>query len=923
MSVQKIFASVLMIFILGFFFFHITYNKVDTQKFIAYNLEKPTLGTYQADGNGEFKFIPKAQSFSGNIFKEVLSWQDSVYYAVNDAKGYKKTSQNTTTRIEIGTGLYFFDILDMSQKYEIVHNGFAIEIHSPGQFYIDSTQSNIRIFSFDGVFDVILLSAKAEITRATLYPHMSFLFNPSRNTFLKNADLSRLDSVFAFSYLNGLDLIDIPQTVQNIQKSLYWGKTDDRSTRFLSQVFTKVSQKHDGTKNVQSFLLADNLEGLYGMDLIQKYGALFYNDAKKTVFLKNKILSQLNAVLEKNVQEVPMSDIEVNLTSLQELSQKDFDEMKDIVSYYYKNTLNYSEGDDIEKIFFFADILSFMNGTEKISKEVQSTFYLNNIYTQLHKGIIKKSEVYERLSEYMQFVFRENNITYDQKTHLLKKPQNTQFNMEYIAFFFKNILSSDVKLENEKTLQDFTELLGLYYALNTTLSLEKKWQHTETIILEYDVFLQNILTQIRKDFFEDAKNDVGLLVLKNNYNKISTKTFLEFDKKVALLFQFYQDNRAYITEKNKTLDLSFARYKLMYQEYFLALSDYKNYVLTYDITKKILIDTKTIDQWGQNLVLDENYIRTYLAQFSGIDLSNVKTSLENNEYYKISNLKVQDKIISFELYPKLLHRMDKIVVNGRSLNNIYDLDTLKESFEALAENTSLWPNDLPPKKFQDFFVFTFVASGTTSQRPTDQIEDLPQISQREDGTIIVFKRDTLLWQNWEFKALKWYAQILYNDLEVTLKDGAYNIFIKKGTIVKKDINTSTTIIFSSPYVFTNQLHYFKMPTFQFYTGEKWDQRLFNGMSLQVQKNINILDFSSETQKIFDLLLKNAGIYNRISDSLGVAATMRYTANDVLIFTFSYKNTTHNVSLKPESETFLVDNTLMRVVDFENFLKNLK
>jgi hypothetical protein len=129
----------------------------------------------------------------------------------------------------------------------------------------------------------------------------------------------------------------------------------------------------------------------------------------------------------------------------------------------------------------------------------------------------------------------------------------------------------------------------------------------------------------------------------------------------------------------------------------------------------------------------------------------------------------------------------------------------------------LFRSDVPQKRFQDFFVFTFTSSVSSSQIREDPLQENPEITPREDGTIIVFKRDTLLGQNGEFKALKGYAQILYNDLEVTLKDGAYNIFIKKGTILKKDINTSTTITFSSPYVFTNQLHYFKMPAFQFYT----------------------------------------------------------------------------------------------------------
>jgi hypothetical protein len=43
--------------------------------------------------------------------------------------------------------------------------------------------------------------------------------------------------------------------------------------------------------------------------------------------------------------------------------------------------------------------------------------------------------------------------------------------------------------------------------------------------------------------------------------------------------------------------------------------------------------------------------------------------------------------------------------------------------------------------------------------------------------------------------------------------------------------------------------------------------MYNGVPLQVQKNINILDFQSETQKIFTLLSKNTPVYNIISETL--------------------------------------------------------
>jgi hypothetical protein len=50
----------------------------------------------------------------------------------------------------------------------------------------------------------------------------------------------------------------------------------------------------------------------------------------------------------------------------------------------------------------------------------------------------------------------------------------------------------------------------------------------------------------------------------------------------------------------------------VYNEYYLAISNYSQYVLEYDASKKELIDTQTINQlMNETFVLDNEYIYKY------------------------------------------------------------------------------------------------------------------------------------------------------------------------------------------------------------------------------------------------------------------------------------------------------------------------
>jgi hypothetical protein len=62
------------------------------------------------------------QYFQSTLLKDVLSLNDSVFFQVATKTDYSVVKNSNITNIKIGNGLYFFDILDMSQKYFIDHS---------------------------------------------------------------------------------------------------------------------------------------------------------------------------------------------------------------------------------------------------------------------------------------------------------------------------------------------------------------------------------------------------------------------------------------------------------------------------------------------------------------------------------------------------------------------------------------------------------------------------------------------------------------------------------------------------------------------------------------------------------------------------------------------------------------------------------
>jgi hypothetical protein len=188
----------------------------------------------------------------------------------------------------------------------------------------------------------------------------------------------------------------------------------------------------------------------------------------------------------------------------------------------------------------------------------------------------------------------------------------------------------------------------------------------------------------------------------------------------------------------------------------------------------------------------------------------------------------------------------------------------------------------------------------------------------------VFKRDKLLWKNGEFKILAWYLNIAFDDIAVTRAGERYDIFIKKWVLSHAAGEVWAQITLTSPYVFTNTDHYFKNPKFSF--NQIWEntQPLFGWAILEVQKNINIVDFKGETQKLFDTFLKNYWVYWLISSTLWVQKVdLKYSPSSKAILQFTHKWRNYSCVLDEKAEKIMVNNTVMTLWEFWTYITNIK
>jgi len=416
-----------------------------------------------------------------------------------------------------------------------------------------------------------------------------------------------------------------------------------------------------------------------------------------------------------------------------------------------------------------------------------------------------------------------------------------------------------------KIFNSYADLSIWYYDINDDTRVI-------TWLREYIDILKSISSEIQKNFFNI--NDKKLLELKKTVN-INTQEIEKLEKNTKKIISFYNKNKEWIadTPRNKGLKWYFELIESDFNKYFLAIKDYNTYIATYDKASKDLIQWETVNQWNsEDLSLSEEKAVEYLKQFNMLDLSDIDISIQNWNYcqnpkeelkdqelydpycYLIENLWIWRGVkLSFLLSPYEYNNISNFIINwDPNINRwSYKLDNEKISLEERIQ-TAETSEDAEKFKFENFFLLTFnPGEETNNQNNQEFIDDNEEI--QESAIVRVFKRNKLLWENWDFKNLNWFLNILYDDIEVTeawenIAEENYKVYINNSKFSYSEKNIKMYWKVSWEYNFLPN-HSFINPIIEF-TDQNWNP-LLNGNKIELTWVYPVVEIKSEMIKFFD------------------------------------------------------------------------
>lgn len=850
MNTQKLIITFLIVFFSLFFIIATTYHFPSTQiKESDIPQTEIWMTEFVATSSG-YSFISFASTGAlqeWKQYKDVINFTDTAYIL---GKGYSKNvSWNNVTFWVKNWGLVLFDLYDISNNYIINGEWFKIKVKSPGKMLVDTRERNVKIFSLSSVFSIDLLNEGKEMTTLALHPKMFFSFNESRNKFLKNADLLRLETLTSIFYFNDEILSDDKTVNPNFLKKI-WYAQDKKTISFFQNVFGLIFSSDNIEKyneeNIKQQLIP--VKDLGWTKYIDEYFLLFLNDQKKVAYYKKKVVANLNRWFDKQMV-LSKGDILNDINAFKELNENEFHKFLPVLYFYYNAYLKINSLDYIKNTTILSEIIMEVNGNKK--DVLKSYFYLNKIYSLVNNKTFDNGDLQSNFLEFLKLYFDEKHISLNGGFQLTIKDIKMVWELDYMSLFIKNILIHDITFSNTSKLVNVFWIFKIYASINENINTMKNNSKAETIIVENNLIIEKILKEMRENFFETDLNQKSLLVLKNEVN-FSVELVNSINVAVEMFFHFYDLKKWSLSEKNQIYSSMYTTNKELYTQYFLAISNYPEYEGKYDLLTKELFNTKTILENKEDIVLSRQNLLAYLSQFESVDTSAFEYAIVGKTYYKITNINVNGELFSFNLYPKDANKMKDIYRNGEKLQQTYELDLIEDDLLAASEWLAA-DEDGSKYDFKKFFLNTFFAE---NKKQTKKFVD-DEVVNTDSKNIQIFKRDKLLWERWEFSLLKGYMDMKYNNIEVTENRSWYDIVLKdvfiETTIKNGDTNIPVVGQLTAQYVFSSKDHYFKNIAIQFLSPEaysEWDMiYMFDGKTFNINKNINIVDFKSEMNSI--------------------------------------------------------------------------
>ncbi len=743
-----------------------TQNKTVSVSDIGFNVKDGLFSLTEGTGN---TVIEKETTLSSSeTYKLERFWIFNSFLFLGSSEYKKSESSGSWVSISLSHGQFFFDIGDMTKEMNILGEGFIAQPLWWWKFFVSLDSSHkVTFFSLDSVVRLQLLwvDDNAVKTEVYLYPHMSFRFDPKRNSFLENADRIRISSVQDFDYYYG-----------SISKNKI-----DSFVSFMSQIWfdwwflNRVILYQDNLFSESESILWDITSSISSFKIpwyyyIQEYKMLFLNPTKKRAYYKALIYDDfITFIKAKTFQKSVYDELNEYFSQLEQLDKKEGDafrqELKPIVSLFLQS---FSSWDTQTR----KQLILLLNWTQK---SLLSPHWIDSAL--LLSQIFRKYDVWNDSDNFYQWMvtFIDSyswEIGIKNDWGKLWSQVKKTYALDYFTFFLEKVL---VPEESTFLQSNFPSLIQIFNTYNT-ISYVVYWNWDEslarTAMFVNLELIKKVLNLLNNSYFDLKRNDKKLLVRKENFS-LSTQIIEMLRKNIDQVYKFYQDNKTFLSTNEWSKDLTLpSDYEWIYQlynEYFLALLDYNKYQVEYDSTKRWLLDIKNFSSDGSVVISKDNCLK-YFSQFAWFDIMSANINVLT-DHYEIQNALINGKKISFDFYPNNAWEMTQLSIDGEAKNMSYKLDMVQKAWK-ISYDKAIW-EERDKYKFEDFFVLTFLTKKLTTG--TSLIDDKKTQAQ-EDSSVIVFKQDKLLWENWLFRDIH-NLRIKYNDVTVTLWEGIPDISI--------------------------------------------------------------------------------------------------------------------------------------------------
>lgn len=823
----------------------------------------------------------------------ILSWtgQEDIYMSnISNLERLFSYTWSHTINQESGSGMnltiesgnkYLTSFRDIRKQYSFSGTGYTIKQEWIGEVLIDtqSKPGKVLIFPINSPLTVTLhnVSKTQEYTDIYMTPHMYLELQPSRWKFLKNADVLRVQTVYKIGYI--------------AERILYWWDEspikiyDISENGFLWRSFKYIWMSDVKTQKLLSQFEYQEVGKISWWESIQRYTNLFVNDEKKKIFYKNMILSNLLKLVElRKYDQVLVNTLQKDFVNLRELDEESYQEL-----VVFREKLNEILSSDYRKDYIIPKMaLANLSLEEDLDQSIYFPLYSYSLFSLYEiSWDFSPNILHKFLQSFSTFAEKKSDNEVSQKLR-----------SQYFSYFLEWYLS--YLLENGNRDEDLDSIIDTLtnYINISQVSYGNTITSRVTLLYVYNEILEKIDNFLRKEYFLEERNAGGILE-KDWEHKASVKSISWLEKLTKQIFEIF-DNQESILDDSNTRDSSIKKDILLrrerFKEYFLALTNYELYVQQYDQSKQNVLNLDIFDD--EDSVLSVNQMHDYLSWFFGLDLENASIEIIDDYFFHIENVFIVGSRFDFDIYPYASYKIENIVKDGEKSSFVYKLwliEWLWEEKKKVAIEEERWRYD-----FSRFFLLTFFADNSTTVE--EYIKDDVKLS--EDKTEIIFKRDWLLGDKWEFSDLKWFLKIEYNDLKVVKDNLLYDIFINDAELELQISNAWSVMnqvwLLNAQYILNDTDHYFTDIGLRLYrNGKIWeDYILFWWKVFEIQGNVNITDLEKVMENVISPVILYDTLYNSILWTYpNVDIQLVYSVhNQKMSFKFDYEGKKYTILL---------------------------